>query len=66
MGGPAMIEGGGLGVYHPKDIGKAADLYMNGVIDILVEDEAEATDVAKKYLSWRHHRLGLRRSSSAA
>ncbi len=52
MGGPAMIEGGGLGVYHPKDIGKAADLYMNGVIDILVEDEAEATDVAKKYLSF--------------
>ena len=52
MGGPAMIEGGGLGVYHPKDIGKAADLYKNGVIDILVEDEAEATHIAKKYLSY--------------
>ena len=52
MGGPAMIEGGGLGVYYPKDIGKAQDLYKNGVIDILVENEAEATEVAKKYLSF--------------
>ncbi len=52
MGGPAMIEGGGLGMYHPKDIGKAQDLYKNGVIDILVEDESEATEVAKRYLSF--------------
>ncbi len=52
MGGPAMIEGGGLGTYHPSEIGKAKDLYKNGVIDVLVRDEAEATQIAKKYLSY--------------
>ena len=52
MGGPAMIEGGGLGHYHPKDIGPANDLYQNGVIDLLVKDEAEAVQVAKQYLSY--------------
>jgi acetyl-CoA carboxylase carboxyltransferase component len=52
MGGPAMIEGGGLGVYHPKDIGPAKMQYQNGVIDILVKDEAEAVEKAKKYLSY--------------
>ena len=52
MGGPAMIEGGGLGHYHPKDIGPANDLHQNGVIDLLVKDEAEAVQVAKQYLSY--------------
>ena len=52
MGGPAMIEGGGLGSFHPKEIGPAKEQYANGVIDILVEDEAEAVQVAQKYLSY--------------
>lgn len=52
MGGPAMIEGGGLGKFHPKEIGPAAMQTANGVIDILVKDEAEAVVVAKKYLSY--------------
>jgi acetyl/propionyl-CoA carboxylase alpha subunit/acetyl-CoA carboxylase carboxyltransferase component len=52
MGGPAMIEGGGLGVYHPAEVGPVSFQSPNGVIDILVEDEAEATAVAKKYLSY--------------
>ena len=52
MGGPAMIEGGGLGKYHPKDVGPAEVQTQNGVIDILVEDEREAVAVAKKYLSY--------------
>jgi acetyl/propionyl-CoA carboxylase alpha subunit/acetyl-CoA carboxylase carboxyltransferase component len=52
MGGPAMIEGGGLGVYHPAEVGPASFQSPNGVIDILVEDEAEATSVAQKYLSY--------------
>ena len=43
MGGPAMIEGGGLGVYHPAEVGPVSFQSPNGVIDILVEDEAEAT-----------------------
>jgi len=52
MGGPAMIEGGGLGTYHPKEVGPAKSQYQNGVIDILVKDEAEAVETAKKYLSY--------------
>src|SRR5882757_8295526 len=52
MGGPAMIEGGGLGVYHPADVGPVSFQSPNGVIDILVEDEAEATTAAQKYLSY--------------
>ncbi len=52
MGGPAMIEGGGLGVYHPAEVGPVSFQSPNGVIDILVEDEEEATAVAQKYLSY--------------
>src|SRR5689334_194136 len=52
MGGPAMIEGGGLGVYHPAEVGPVSFQSPNGVIDILVEDEEEATRVAQKYLSY--------------
>jgi acetyl/propionyl-CoA carboxylase alpha subunit/acetyl-CoA carboxylase carboxyltransferase component len=52
MGGPAMIEGGGLGVYHPAEVGPVSFQSPNGVIDILVEDEEEATTIAQKYLSY--------------
>jgi acetyl/propionyl-CoA carboxylase alpha subunit/acetyl-CoA carboxylase carboxyltransferase component len=52
MGGPAMIEGGGLGECRPEEVGPADVQVANGVIDILVEDEAEATTVAKNYLSY--------------
>jgi acetyl/propionyl-CoA carboxylase alpha subunit/acetyl-CoA carboxylase carboxyltransferase component len=52
MGGPAMIEGGGLGVYHPAEVGPVSFQSPNGVIDILVQDEEEATRVAQKYLSY--------------
>jgi acetyl/propionyl-CoA carboxylase alpha subunit/acetyl-CoA carboxylase carboxyltransferase component len=52
MGGPAMIEGGGLGVYHPAEVGPVSFQAPNGVIDLLVEDEEEATSVAQKYLSY--------------
>jgi acetyl/propionyl-CoA carboxylase alpha subunit/acetyl-CoA carboxylase carboxyltransferase component len=52
MGGPAMIEGGGLGVYHPAEVGPVSFQSPNGVIDILVEDEAEATTAAQGYLSY--------------
>ena len=54
MGGPAMIEGGGLGVYDPKAIGPIDVQAANGVIDVLVADEAEAVRVAKQYLSYFH------------
>ncbi len=52
MGGPAMIEGGGLGKFHPKEIGPSKVQYANGVIDILVKDEKEAVATAKKYVSY--------------
>ena len=52
MGGPAMIEGGGLGVFKPTEIGPAAEQAANGVIDLLVEDEVEAVDAARRYLSY--------------
>jgi acetyl/propionyl-CoA carboxylase alpha subunit/acetyl-CoA carboxylase carboxyltransferase component len=52
MGGPAMVEGGGLGVFRPEEIGPIKVMQANGTIDVLVEDEAEAVATAKKYLSY--------------
>ncbi|MEX2326367.1 MAG: carboxyl transferase domain-containing protein, partial [Pseudomonadales bacterium] len=52
MGGPAMIEGGGLGVYRPEEVGPMSVQVPNGVVDIAVKDEAEAVAVAKQYLSY--------------
>jgi acetyl-CoA carboxylase carboxyltransferase component len=52
MGGPAMVEGGGLGVFAPEQIGPAGVQHGNGVIDILVEDEAQAVQAARHYLSF--------------
>ena len=52
MGGPAMIEGGGLGIYTPEEVGPMSFQVPNGVVDILVKDEFAAVDTAKKYLSY--------------
>ena len=52
MGGPAMIEGGGLGLYRPEEVGPMSVQVPNGVVDIAVDDEAEAVAVAKQYLSY--------------
>ncbi len=52
MGGPAMIEGGGLGVFRPEEVGPMDVQVANGVVDIPVEDEAEAVAAAKRYLSY--------------
>ena len=52
MGGPAMIEGGGLGVYRPEEVGPIEDQIASGVVDVAVEDEVEAVAVAKQYLSY--------------
>jgi len=52
MGGPAMIEGGGLGVVRPEQVGPTSVQVPNGVIDILVRDDTEAVTTAKKYLSY--------------
>jgi acetyl/propionyl-CoA carboxylase alpha subunit/acetyl-CoA carboxylase carboxyltransferase component len=52
MGGPAMIEGGGLGVFRPEEVGPTSVQVPNGVVDLPVEDEAEAVAVAKRYLAY--------------
>jgi acetyl/propionyl-CoA carboxylase alpha subunit/acetyl-CoA carboxylase carboxyltransferase component len=52
MGGPAMIEGGGLGVFRPEEVGPSAVQSLNGVIDLLVRDETEAVDQARRYLGY--------------
>jgi len=52
MGGPAMIEGGGLGVFRPEEVGPMSVQVPNGVVDIAVQNEAEAVAAAKKYLSY--------------
>ncbi|MQA73163.1 MAG: biotin carboxylase [Solirubrobacterales bacterium] len=51
MGGPAMIEGGGLGSFEPDAIGPLAVQSRNGVVDVAVADEAEAVEVTKRLLS---------------
>ncbi len=52
MGGPAMVEGGGLGIYRPDEIGPMSVQVPNGVVDIAVADEAEGVAAAKQYLSY--------------
>ncbi len=57
MGGPAMVEGGGLGIFKPEQIGPSAAQHANGVIDILVPDEAAAVGAARHYLSFFQGRV---------
>jgi acetyl/propionyl-CoA carboxylase alpha subunit/acetyl-CoA carboxylase carboxyltransferase component len=52
MGGPAMVEGGGLGVFRPEEIGPIKVMQANGTIDVLAQDEADAVRLAKQYLSY--------------
>jgi acetyl-CoA carboxylase carboxyltransferase component len=52
MAGPAMIEGGGLGRFHPDEVGPVSVQVANGVIDVLVPDEAAAVQAAKQYLGY--------------
>ncbi len=52
MGGPAMIEGGGLGVYAPDEVGPIDVQWGNGVVDLRVADDAAAVAAAKRYLSY--------------
>ena len=52
MGGPAMIEGGGLGVYEPAEVGPIEVQHANGVVDLRVADDRAAVAAAKRYLSY--------------
>jgi acetyl-CoA carboxylase carboxyltransferase component len=63
MGGPAMVEGGGLGVFAPEQIGPSDVQSASGVIDVLVDDEAAAVAAARQYLGYFQ---GANREWSAA
>ncbi|MBR8257222.1 acetyl-CoA carboxylase family protein [Burkholderia ambifaria] len=52
MAGPAMIEGGGLGVVRAEDVGPIGVQTRNGVVDLVAEDETEAVALAKMYLGY--------------
>jgi acetyl-CoA carboxylase carboxyltransferase component len=52
MGGPAMIEGGGLGKVDPDDVGPIEMQAPNGVVDLVVADEAAATAATKRLLGY--------------
>jgi acetyl-CoA carboxylase carboxyltransferase component len=52
MGGPAMIEGGGLGVVEPTAIGPLDVQRSNGVVDLVAQDDADAVRLARRYLSY--------------
>jgi acetyl/propionyl-CoA carboxylase alpha subunit len=52
IGGPALIEGGGLGVYTPEEVGPLSVQGPGGVVDIIVRDEAAAVAAAKRYLAY--------------
>jgi acetyl-CoA carboxylase carboxyltransferase component len=58
MGGPAMIEGGGLGVYAPGEVGPIDVQHANGVVDLRVADDQAAVAAAKRYLSYFHGPVG--------
>ncbi|SDC89056.1 Pyruvate carboxylase [Geodermatophilus telluris] len=48
MGGPAMIEAGGLGVVAPEDVGPTAVQAATGVVDVVVPDDAAAVAAARQ------------------
>jgi acetyl-CoA carboxylase carboxyltransferase component len=52
MGGPAMIEGGGLGKVDPDEVGPLAMQAGNGVVDLAVPDEAAAVAATKRLLAY--------------
>ena len=58
LGGPAMIEGGGLGIYTPEEVGPMSFQVPNGVVDILVEDDEAAIETTKQYLSYFQGAVG--------
>jgi len=66
MGGPAMIEGGGLGVFAPEQVGPIDIQHANGVVDLRARDDADAVALAKRYLSYFAPDAGEREPARAA
>jgi acetyl-CoA carboxylase carboxyltransferase component len=57
MGGPAMIEGGGLGKVDADAIGPLEMQSRNGVVDVTAGDEREATEATRRLLSYFQGRI---------
>jgi len=57
MGGPAMIAGGGLGQVEADEVGPVSVQEPNGVIDVVVADEAEAVAAARKLIGYFQGRI---------
>jgi acetyl-CoA carboxylase carboxyltransferase component len=51
MAGPAMIEGGGLGVVDADDVGPQEMHVKIGTVDVSAADDADAVDVVKRALT---------------
>ncbi|HEY2928492.1 MAG TPA: carboxyl transferase domain-containing protein [Albitalea sp.] len=66
MGGPAMVEGGGIGVFRSEEIGPSDTQASNGVIDVRVDDEAQAVAAAKQYLAYFQGRVGTWQAAEPA
>lgn len=58
MSGPAMIEGGGLGVYTPEEVGPIAVQSANGVVDLIADDERDAAAQARRLLAYFQGPIG--------
>ena len=52
MGGPATIEGGGMGAFLPEEVGPISDIAPAGTVDLVVKDQDEAILMSKKLLSY--------------
>ena len=52
MGGPPMIAGGGLGEVEADAVGPIATQAPNGVVDVVVADEAQAVAVTKRLIAY--------------
>ncbi|MHB1834328.1 MAG: acyl-CoA carboxylase subunit beta [Solirubrobacteraceae bacterium] len=57
LGGPVMIAGGGLGDVDADEIGPAAVQSKDGVLDIVVADEAAAVQVTKQLIGYFQGRV---------
>ena len=65
MGGPAMVEGGGMGVFKPEEIGPSKVQHASGVIDVLVDDETQAVAIARQYVGFFTHPVQVLREEVA-
>ena len=52
MGGPPMIEGGGLGVVTPDEVGPVDMHEKTGAIDLMARDDTHAVTLARQALSY--------------